>query len=236
MLFRNNQNETFTDVAASMNITGGFGDYFGTAWGDYNNDGAIDIFVACHYHIYRLYKNNNCQGNYLILKLRGQQSNQNAVGAKVNLWCNIGTLTRFVKAGEEENDFHSLDVEFGLDTCNIIDSFIVNWPSGHIQKLYNIFTNQIININENDTYYEDFFYENYRTFIEKSFKDKNLEVSSVLDLGCGTGRLLSILNYKYRVGIDRSKEMLDKCKDKNVKLIQGDMINFQSKDKFDLIL
>ena len=148
-MYRNNGNGTFTDVGAQLNLSGQWiGDYFGTGWGDFNNDGAIDLFVAGHIDKYVLFRNDNCSGNYLTIRLIGTTSNYNAIGAKVQVWLGSQCLTRFVIAGEGMHDFHSLPVEFGLNNNTNIDSLKVTWPSGYVQVLDSITANQFITIVE----------------------------------------------------------------------------------------
>jgi len=136
------------------------GDYFGTGWGDFNNDGAIDLFCAGHIDKYRLFRNDNCPGNYLLVKLIGTTSNYNAIGARVKIWCGSECITRFVIAGEGMHCFHSLPVEFGLGTNTGIDSLEVKWPSGYIQTLGALSANQIITITEGAQYTEEHQYKN----------------------------------------------------------------------------
>ena len=146
-LYKNNANGTFADVAASMNITGGFGDYFGTSWGDYYNDGAMDLFVAGHFHIFKLYKNNNCPNNYLKLKLHGISTNFNAIGVKIKLYAGSLNLTRYISMGDGMNDCHSLTVHVGTGSNIIVDSIEIFWRNS-IQKLYSIPANQSIEVQE----------------------------------------------------------------------------------------
>lgn len=151
-LYRNNGNGTFTDVGESVNLSGEYiGDYFGIGWGDFNKDGAVDLFAAGHIDKYRLFRNDSCPGNYLTARLIGTNSNYNAVGATVKLWTGSMCLTRFILAGEGYHDFHSLPVEFGLDNNSLADSLKVFWPSGIIDKLYSISANQFITIVEGST-------------------------------------------------------------------------------------
>jgi hypothetical protein len=56
VLFRNNGNGTFTDIASGAGLTGNDAD-MGSAWGDYDGDGDLDIAVT-YYNWVRLYKNN----------------------------------------------------------------------------------------------------------------------------------------------------------------------------------
>nr|MBN2278071.1 VCBS repeat-containing protein [candidate division Zixibacteria bacterium] len=56
LLLRNNGNGTFSDVtAAPLNITDAS---YGLGWGDYDNDGYLDLFVACRKYSNHLLHNN----------------------------------------------------------------------------------------------------------------------------------------------------------------------------------
>jgi len=148
-LLRNNGDGTFTNVAPQMGISGEWiGDYFGIGWGDYNNDGAIDLFAAGHIDKYRLFRNDNCPGNFLNLNLIGTVSTYNAVGTMVELWAEGESITRWVNGGEGKHDFSSFNLEFGLGDVTIVDSLIITWPSEIIQKEYNISVNQFFTYTE----------------------------------------------------------------------------------------
>jgi hypothetical protein len=45
-LYRNNHDGTFTDMREPAGIKSGPGDWHGSAWGDYNNDGQLDLYVV----------------------------------------------------------------------------------------------------------------------------------------------------------------------------------------------
>ena len=76
--------------------------------------------------------------------------------------------------------------------------------------------------------------------------DKDIEVyrryicSNVLDLMCGTGRILHHLNPDYGVGIDINENMLiharKNLEGRNVKLIRGDVLNFSLDERFCLVI
>jgi hypothetical protein len=65
-MYKNNGDNTFTNVASQLGLTGGgFLDFFGAGWADYNNDGAIDLFAAGLFEEWVLFENQNCPGNSL---------------------------------------------------------------------------------------------------------------------------------------------------------------------------
>ncbi|MBN1338671.1 MAG: VCBS repeat-containing protein [Bacteroidales bacterium] len=148
-LLRNNGDGTFTNVAVQMGLSGQFiGDYFGVGWADYNNDGATDLFAAGHIDKYRLFRNDNCPGNYLNINLVGNLSTFNAVGSCVKVYAGGSCITRWVHGGEGRHDFHSFNLEFGLGGNATVDSLIVYWTSGLTDKIYNPAINQHLTITE----------------------------------------------------------------------------------------
>lgn len=60
VLYRNNGDETFTDVTRQAGVYDPQGKGLGVVWGDYDNDGDLDLYVANDGTVNRLYQN---QGN-----------------------------------------------------------------------------------------------------------------------------------------------------------------------------
>ena len=155
-LYRNNGDETFTEVADDLNIRdahsvlGIGGDYFGTSWGDYNNDGAIDFFASGHWSIQKLYKNQQCPNNFLVLHLVGVESNRDAIGIKVKVKAGNLEITRTVIAGDAGNNFHSLPLEFGLGQNTTIDNIEIYWTNSPVQTITNIAANSFLTVEEGD--------------------------------------------------------------------------------------
>ncbi len=88
-----------------------------------------------------------------------------------------------------------------------------------------------------DIIYSDKDYNKETQFLISIFKKHN--VKSVLDVGCGTGNHLAILekNGFECVGLDLNQEMLDIAKQKvKSKLIKGDMRDFSINRRFDAII
>ncbi len=150
-MLKNNGDGTFTDVAPSLGISGEWiGDYFGVGWADYDLDGSMDLFAAGHIDKYNLYKNTNCPGNYLEVDLKGVWSNPNGIGAKSEVWVNGQKISRFMLPDGGQHDGSMLRLHFGLDTTTVVDSLITYWPSGVVNKFYNIAANQLITIHEDE--------------------------------------------------------------------------------------
>ena len=156
LLYSNEHDETFTEVAETMNIRdahetlGIGGDYFGTSVGDYNNDGASDIFATGHWSIYRLFENTNCPNNYITLKLIGVESDYNAVGSRIKITCGNFVVYRWLTPTESMNDFYAFPLNIGIGENTIIDEIEILWSSGFIQILENINANQILEVTEGE--------------------------------------------------------------------------------------
>ena len=152
-LLRNNGDNTFTDVASSLGISGEWiGDYFGVGWADFNNDGDMDLFAAGHIDKYNLFRNDECPNNSFILNLRGVNSNKNAIGTKVELWNNENLVSRTIVAGQGAHDSHSTRLHFGLGENTSFDSLKIYWSSGLVKKFdsLDITINSVNTISEDD--------------------------------------------------------------------------------------
>lgn len=57
-LYRNNDNGTFTDVTSTAGVAGLSATTKGVAWGDYDNDGDLDLYVAQENAANQLFRNN----------------------------------------------------------------------------------------------------------------------------------------------------------------------------------
>jgi len=87
-LYSNNGNGTFTKITTG-NIVNDGGGGTDASWGDYDNDGDLDLFVANWDQNNFLYANNGNTNKWINLKLVGIQSNSSGIGAKVRLKATI---------------------------------------------------------------------------------------------------------------------------------------------------
>lgn len=122
---------------------------FGLAFGDYNNDGFLDLAVATCKNstaspqpANQLYRNNGNANNWLKIKLEGVMSNRSAIGAKVRLKTTTGWQMREISAQSGYNGQNSLIAHFGIGQASVVDSITIEWPSGNRQYLSNVTINQ----------------------------------------------------------------------------------------------
>ncbi|HEY8671085.1 MAG TPA: CRTAC1 family protein, partial [Terriglobales bacterium] len=156
-LFRSNRNGTFTDVASSAGVQ----DLVvnrgrGCAWGDYDNDGFLDLFVTngesnTQYELgpQVLYHNKGNGNKWLKIKLVGTTSNRQGLGVKIT--AQIGRRTQYREANGASGHFLSQGagpVHFGLGKATVVDQLTVKWPSGVSQVLTGVSANQEITVTE----------------------------------------------------------------------------------------
>lgn len=153
-LYRNNGDGTFTDVAALAGLSmENSSMQWGAAWGDYNNDGFLDLFltdqrISGGRYSHLLYRNNGNQNHWLTLKLVGTRSNRDGVGATVTLMAGGLTQFREQNGGSHLLSQNSSIIHFGLGSTRTVDWLIIRWPSGLRQHLRTVAADQILTITE----------------------------------------------------------------------------------------
>lgn len=131
---------------------------YGTAWGDVDDDGYLDLVVAnCQGNASTqpnnwLYRNLGGSNNFVKFSLKGTQSNHSAIGAIVRVKATINGVsvwqTRMVEAQSGYCGQNSLTQHFGMGDANVFDSLIVQWPSGEQYEVANLFANSRYEITE----------------------------------------------------------------------------------------
>lgn len=123
------------------------------AYGDPNNDGYLDIALTSNIdNSFRYYENAGGANSYLKIDLEGTVSNRFGVGAWIDLW-NDGVLQRkYTFCGDNYLAQNSYTNFFGLGAASTVDSIIVEWPSGVIDKLFNVDSNQQLLVVEGMNY------------------------------------------------------------------------------------
>lgn len=122
-LYLNNGDLTFTPTDIPFR-NGGIGDF--------NNDGFLD--VVRHNTIWINDGNDN---NWVKICTQGFLSNNNGIGARVELYGEWGRQIREVRSTQSFSTMSSLATYFGIGTSTAIDSVVVRWPSGMRTKLEN---------------------------------------------------------------------------------------------------
>ncbi|MBB16890.1 hypothetical protein CMK22_16605 [Candidatus Poribacteria bacterium] len=126
----------------------------GVAFGDYDNDGDMDILISNAHDRPTLLRNDSETDNHwLIVKTIGTQptsaSNRDGIGAKVRIITKNQTLISEVRSGSSYMSQNDMRVHFGLGKdLKQIDLLEVSWPSGTVDRLNNIALDTIVYIKE----------------------------------------------------------------------------------------
>ena len=124
----------------------------GAVYGDFDNDGDLDLLSTANNGLARLLRNDNGnQNDMLRVKTVGTRSNRDGIGAKVTVKTNTGTrLFAMVKTGSSYLSQSELPLTFGLGkpgTGKTVSLEIV-WPSGQKDTIPDIKPNQSIMVKE----------------------------------------------------------------------------------------
>ncbi len=156
-LYKNRLMETGTasfEKISSGDIVNDGGYSYGFAWGDWDTDGDLDVFVAKTYaenENNAAFLNNGSANSWLEIKLIGNPSNKSGIGAKVMIRALInGNPVWLSRAVEGQSGYcgENLDLHFGLGSAVIIDTIRVEWPSNTTQTFTGISPNRKISIDE----------------------------------------------------------------------------------------
>lgn len=150
VLFKNLQNGRFEDISdrvggAVIAPTPGRG----CAFGDYDNDGDIDILinpVNARPELIRCDSTN--KNNWIKIKVVGTKSNRSGIGARIRIVTEDGTQIDEVRSGGSYYSQNDPRVHFGLGRRDKVKSLEIIWPSGKTDTLTNLVANQIITIKE----------------------------------------------------------------------------------------
>jgi hypothetical protein len=115
----------------------------GAAYLDYDRDGDLDVVITTNNGPAYLLRNDGGNRNHwLTLKLVGTKSNHSALGAVVHVESASGGQMQMVHSGSSYCSQSDLALTFGLAQDDMAKSITVYWPSGHVDKLYNVKANQ----------------------------------------------------------------------------------------------
>jgi hypothetical protein len=121
----------------------------GGAFGDYDNDGDVDVFVVNHAGPGVLLRNDGGNSNpWLAVRLTGTRSNRSGIGARLRLFAGATVQIREVGAQSSYLSHNSLVQHFGLGARRTVDSLIVRWPSGARDVVVNPAVNRVLEIAE----------------------------------------------------------------------------------------
>lgn len=155
LLYKNLRNGQFADVTAS----GGSGitepnASRGCAFGDFDNDGDIDVAVNTNNGYPQLLRcDSKLKNNWIKIKLLGVKSNRSAIGARIKIVSKSGnekprTQIDEVRSGGGYLSQNDLRIHFGLEKAEKVDQIEIRWPSGAVDTVKDAGVNRLLYIRE----------------------------------------------------------------------------------------
>ena len=149
-LFENTGDGKFIDVSTER------GKYFekelvgrGACFGDYDNDGDIDVYIVnLNDRGVFLRNNKGNKNNWLTLNLIGQTSNWDGIGSRVKVTSGGKVQTAQKKSTTGYLSQNDPRMHFGLAKNEMVERLEIKWPSGKSQVLENVKANQILTVKE----------------------------------------------------------------------------------------
>lgn len=134
VLFENQGDGTFVRRDAVLRQPGSHAQEALSA-ADFDRDGRIDYWIGGSGEAPRLVRNEVRAGTSFAVRLRGNTSNTEGVGAQVRVQVNGRTLVQEMSPGGNAFGSHELRLVFGLGTFDHGDALEVRWPSGFVQRV-----------------------------------------------------------------------------------------------------
>lgn len=148
--FRNLGGLRFENVSAAWGLAD-TGVSFGSATGDLDGDGDLDL-LYCNYQAGpTLLRNDSDSGHRFVCALRGTRSNRFGIGALVTIETAAGTQVRQIALGRGFMASSEPIAHFGLGDETTVRRLTVTWPSGAVQTFENLAADQRLTITEPDT-------------------------------------------------------------------------------------
>jgi hypothetical protein len=150
VLYRNLQNGRFEDISERL---GGPvmqpAPSRGCAFGDYDNDGDIDILINTVNALPELLRcDSTNQNNWITIKAVGAKSNRSGIGARIKCTTEDGSQIDEVRSGGSYYSQNDLRVHFGLGKRDKVKTIEIRWPSGQADTLSDVAANQFITVKE----------------------------------------------------------------------------------------
>jgi hypothetical protein len=120
----------------------------GAAFGDFDNDGSVDVLVNNVNDTPDLYRVVSRGNRWITLKLVGTRSNRSAIGARVRCIVPGALLEAEVRGGGSYISQNDLRIHFGLGRTTRVTGVLVRWPSGLVERWNDIPADQFLTLKE----------------------------------------------------------------------------------------
>ena len=121
----------------------------GTAFGDYDNDGDLDVLVVnCNDFPTLLRNDGGNQSHWLQVKTEGNSSNRDGIGVRIKVISGDLVQVREVKSGSSLYSQSDLRAHFGLGSKGTVERMEIRWPSGRTDTLFNLPADRSLTVGE----------------------------------------------------------------------------------------
>jgi hypothetical protein len=120
----------------------------GAAYGDFDNDGDLDIVMTTNGGPAVLLRNDGGSNHGLRLRLEGTRSNRDGFGAFVRVTSGGETQSQMLRSGSSYLSQSERVLTFGLGSRTQADAIEIRWPSGQVDRMTNVKAGGIITIRE----------------------------------------------------------------------------------------
>jgi hypothetical protein len=150
VLYRNLRNGSFADITekiggALIEPTASRG----CAFGDFDNDGDLDVVINPVNDVPQLLRCEAKTGNnWIAVKAIGAKTNRSGIGARIRVVTEERAQIDEVRSGGSYYSQNDLRVHFGLGKATKIKSIEIRWPGGAVETLSDVAVNQVIYVKE----------------------------------------------------------------------------------------
>jgi hypothetical protein len=150
VMLARNTGHSFVDVSVRS------GAVFQQAWagrglavGDIDNDGRLDAVVTTNDGpAYVLHNETASSNHWLLLNLIGHRSNRDGIGAEVKITTAAGQQLATVTTAGSYLSSSDKRLHFGLGAQKIVNTIEIRWPSGIVQVLKDVRSDQLLRVDE----------------------------------------------------------------------------------------
>ncbi len=124
----------------------------GTASGDYDNDGDIDLFVVELNDAPTLLRNDGGNtANWLVVQVIGSDDNRDGAGTRIRLQIAGQSQSRTVNGAASYLSHNDLRVHFGLGESEKVAQVEIIWPNGSVDIVEQVPANKLLVVRQNTT-------------------------------------------------------------------------------------
>ncbi len=149
VMFANNRDGTFSEVSGAVGLDF-LEDSRSFALADIDNDGRLEVILKNRNapQLRILHNGMKDLGDSISFRLRGHESNRDAIGAAITVETGNLRQTKYLQAGSGFLSQHSKDLFFGVGKPDGMIRASIRWPSGLSQQFENLPANHRIQLEE----------------------------------------------------------------------------------------